>query len=222
MPIISAKSKIIRQRARNPTRFKPLPIPTDLSSFLDLIRQHGGAVYAIMFAYATSHSLLFTLFAGFAAHAGALAFAPLVATCWIGSFLGDTIRFWIGRRYGAGLLRRFPKLERMMQVVTQLTDKHYFWMILAHRYPHGIRGVAGFAYGMSNLSWATFLPINLVASGLWAVIIVSIGYGFGQFSEKALNDASSGLGITMLVVFLALSWVLSRRLERLIEQQPND
>ena len=199
-----------------------MPLPTDLTSFLDLIRQHGGAVYSIVFAYAASHSLLITLFAGYAAHAGALAFTPLVVACWIGSFLGDVLRFWIGQRYGNRLLARFPKLERAMKVVTRLTDNHYLWMILAHRYPHGIRGVAGFAYGMSNLSWATFLPINLVASGLWAVIIVSIGYSFGQFSEKALNDASSGVGIAMLVAFLALSWYLSRRLERYIEQQPGE
>jgi len=199
----------------------PLPIPTDLSSFLDIVRQHGNAVYSIVFAYAASHSLLIALFAGFAANAGALAFGPLVATCWIGSFLGDVFRFWLGRRYGISLVRRFPKLERIMKVVTRLTDSHYLWMILAHRYPHGIRGVAGVAYGMSNLSWATFLPINLVASGLWAVIVVSIGYGFGRFSEKVLNDASSGLGIVMLIVFLGLSWYLSRRLERLIEQEPN-
>lgn len=196
-----------------------MPIPTDLASFLDIVRQHGSAVYSIVFAYAVSHSLLITLFAGFAAHAGALSFTPLVVACWIGSFLGDVLRFWIGRRYGAGLLRRFPQLARMMKVVTRLTDNHYVWMILAHRYPHGIRGVAGIAYGMSNLSWATFLPINLIASGLWSIVVVSIGYGFGQFSEKALNDASSGVGIAMLVVFLVLSWYLSRRLERLIEQE---
>ncbi|MGI9408613.1 MAG: DedA family protein [Hyphomicrobiaceae bacterium] len=174
-----------------------------------------------MFAYAASHSLLITLLAGFLAHAGALAFAPLVAACWVGSFLGDVFRFWIGRRYGNSLLRRFPRLERAMKVVTRLTDNHYIWMILAHRYPHGIRGVAGFAYGMSNLSWATFLPLNLIASGLWAVIVVSIGYGFGQFSEKVVNDASAGVGVVMLIVFIALSWYLSRRLERLIEQEPN-
>lgn len=185
------------------------------------MRQHGNAVYSIVFAYAASHSLLTTLFAGFAAHAGALAFGPLVIACWIGSFFGDVVRFWVGRRYGTGLLRRFPKLERAMKVVTRLTDNHYLWMILAHRYPHGIRGVAGFAYGMSNLSWATFLPINLVASGVWAVLVVSIGYAFGQFSEKALNDASSSLGLVMLVAFLALSWYLSRRLEQMIEQEPN-
>ncbi len=205
---------------RNAIEVTSLLIPTDLASFLEIVRQHGGAAYSFVFAYATSHSLLTTLFAGFAAHAGALAFAPVVAACWSGSFLGDAVRFWLGRRYGIGALGRFPKFARAMKVVTKLTDNHFLWMILAHRYPHGIRGVAAFAYGMSNLSWATFLALNLVASGLWAVTVVAIGYGFGQFSEKALNDASSGLGIMMLIVFLGLSWFLSRRLERLIEQQP--
>jgi membrane protein DedA with SNARE-associated domain len=198
-----------------------LPIPTDFASFLDIVRQHGTAVYSIVFAYTASHSLLIALFAGFAAHAGALSFGPLVAVCWIGSFFGDVIRFWIGRRFGAGLVSRYPRLERAMKVITRLTDNHYLWMILVHRYPHGIRGVAGLAYGMSNLSWARFLPINVIASGLWAVTVVSIGYGFGQFSENTLNEASSGLGIVMLVAFLGLSWYLSRRLERLIEQEPS-
>jgi len=42
--------------------------PTDLASFLDLIRQNGDAAYSFMFAFASSHSLLLTLFAGYAAH----------------------------------------------------------------------------------------------------------------------------------------------------------
>jgi len=33
-----------------------------------------------------------------------------------------------------------------------------------------------------------------------------------------LNDAFSGIGMVMLVVFLALSWVLSKKLERVAEQ----
>ena len=41
-----------------------LLFPTDLTSFLDLIRQHGDAAYSLMFAYAASHSLLLALFAG--------------------------------------------------------------------------------------------------------------------------------------------------------------
>ena len=192
--------------------------PTDLASFLDLIRQHGDAAYSLMFAYAASHSLLLALFAGYAAHAGALNLGTLIAVCWFGSFVGDVIRFWIGRRFGTRWLGRFPRLERAVQIAARLADRHYAWMILLHRYPHGIRGVAGFAYGMSRLPWSTFLALNFVAAGLWSGAIVSAGYAFGQISEKAMGDASSGLGLVMLVAFLGLSWVLSKKLERVAER----
>ena len=193
--------------------------PTDLTSFLDLIRQHGDAAYSFMFAYAASHTLLIALFAGYAAHSGALSFGTLIVVCWLGSFTGDVIRFWIGRRFGTRWLTRFPRLERAVQTAAQLADRHHVWMILLHRYPHGIRGVAGFAYGMSQLPWSTFLVLNFVAAGLWSCAIVSAGYAFGQVSEKVMSDASSGLGLVMLVAFLGLSWVLSKKLERTLERR---
>ena len=192
--------------------------PTDLASFLDLIRQHGDAAYSLVFAFAASHSLLLTLFAGYAAHSGALGLGTLIVVCWLGSFAGDVIRFWVGRRFGGRWLGGFPRLERAVQIVTRLADRHYVWMILFHRYPHGIRGVAGFAYGMSRLPWSTFLALNFCAAGLWSCAVVSAGYAFGQFSEKVMNDASSGLGLVMLVVFLGLSWILSKKLERVAER----
>ena len=74
--------------------------PTDLASFLDLIRQHGDAAYSLMCAYAASHSLLLALFAGYAAHSGALNLGTLIMVCWLGTFTGDVIRFWVGRRFG--------------------------------------------------------------------------------------------------------------------------
>ena len=192
--------------------------PTDLASFLELIRQHGDATYSLMFAYAASHSLLFALFGGYAAHSGALSFGTLIIVCWFGSFAGDVIRFWIGRRFGIRWLRSFPRLGGAIQTAAQLADRHYLWMILFHRYPHGIRGVAGFAYGMSQLPWSTFLTINFVAAGLWSCTIVSAGYAFGQVSEKLMSDASSGLGLVTLVAFLGISWILSKKLERVIER----
>ena len=192
--------------------------PTDLSSFLELLRQHGDAAYSFMFAYAASHSLLLGLFAGYAAHSGALSFGTLIVACWCGSFTGDVIRFWIGRRYGTRWIGPFPRLERAVQTAAQLANRHYLWMIMIHRYPHGIRSVAGFAYGMSRLPWSTFLALNFVAAGLWSCAVVSAGYAFGQLSEKIMNDASSGLGLVMLVAFLGLSWFLSKKLERAIER----
>ncbi len=191
--------------------------PTDLASFLDLIRQNGDAVYSLMFGYAAAHSLLIALFAGYAASAGALSLSTLILVCWFGSFSGDVIRFWIGRRFGTSWLGSFPRLERALRTAARLTDRYYVWMILFHRYPHGIRGVAAFAYGMSQLSWSRFLVLNFVAAGVWSCTIVSAGYAFGQVSEKLMSDASSGLGLAMLVLFLGASWMLSKKLESLAE-----
>ncbi|MEP7031122.1 MAG: VTT domain-containing protein [Pseudolabrys sp.] len=192
--------------------------PTDLASFLDLIRLHGDTAYSFMFAYAASHSLLFALFAGYAAHSGALNFVGVLFIFWIGSFIGDVIRFWIGRRFGASWFTSFPRLERMVHTAARLAERHYVLMIMFHRFPHGIRGVAAIAYGMSRLAWPTFLALNFIAAGLWSIPVVTIGYAFGHVSEKMMGDASSGLGMIMLVVFLGLSWILSRKLERAVEK----
>ena len=192
--------------------------PTDLASFFELLRLHGDEAYGLIFAFAASHSMLLTLFAGYASSSGSLDLGTLVAVVWAGSFLGDTIRFGIGRFFGTQWLSPFPRLQRSSQIVVRLVDRYYVWLILFHRYPHGIRGVAGFAYGMSRLSWPTFLAFNFVAAGLWSGVVLSAGHAFGQVSEKLLNDAFSGIGMVMLIVFLTLSWVLSKKLERMAEQ----
>ena len=71
---------------------------------------------------------------------------------------------------------------------------------------------------MSQLRWPHFLALNFVAAGLWSGAVVSAGYAFGQVSEKSINNASSGLGIVMLALFLGLSWLLSRKLDRIVER----
>ena len=60
--------------------------------------------------------------------------------------------------------------------------------------------------------------MSTVSAGIWAVSLISVGYSFGHVSEKALGDAASGLSATLLLVFLALAWILSKRLDRAIEQ----
>ena len=192
--------------------------PTDLASFLELLRLHGDEAYGLIFALAALHSLLPTLFAGYASSSGSLNLETLIAVVWAGCFLGDTIRFGIGRFFGTQWLSPFPRLQRTSEIVMRLVDRYYVWLILFHRYPNGIRGVAGFAYGMSRLSWPTFLALNFVAAGLWSGVILSVGHAFGQISEQLLSDAFSGFGMAMLIVFLALSWVLSKKLERIAEQ----
>ena len=195
-------------------------IAADLATFLEYIRQHGEAVYAFLAVYSMANSLLMALFAGYAANAGALAYEKVLAACWIGTFAGDAIRFWVGRRFGTRWLGRFPRLQRAVETAARLSGRHHVWMILIHRFPRIIRNVAGFAYGASTLGWPRFLVLNFIAAGIWAGAAVSAGFGFGYLSEKTMNDALQAFGITMLVAFLALTWVLTRRLERAAGKAP--
>lgn len=188
----------------------------DLAHLLDLIRQHGQA---IVFAFAFAHSMIVALLAGYAAQSGALEVGNVLVLCWAGSFAGDVIRFWIGRKFGtAPWLRSWPRLQRGLDRTARLVDRHYLWLPLVHRYPNGIRTIAGFAFGMSNLSWPSFLGLNFVAAALWASVTVFAGYAFGHISDQAMNDTASNAGIALLVIFLAAAWFLSKRLDRAIER----
>jgi membrane protein DedA with SNARE-associated domain len=190
----------------------------DLASFLDFIRQHGDAAYAFLTLYSMANSLLLAIFAGYAAQAGALGYEQALAGCWAGTFAGDVVRFWVGRRFGTRWLGSFPRLQRAVETAARLANRHHVWMILIHRYPRIIRNVAGFAYGASTLGWPRFLALNFIGAGLWAGIAVSTGYAFGYVSDRTMSDALSAFGLAMLIAFLLLGWFLTRRLERVMER----
>jgi membrane protein DedA with SNARE-associated domain len=192
--------------------------PTDLASFFEFLRLYDDEAYSLIFAFAASHSLLLTIFAGYASSSGTLDLGTLIAVVWAGSFLGDTVRFWIGLRFGNQWLKPFPRLYRTSEVLVALVGRYFVWLILFHRYAHGIRGIAGFTYGMSRLSWPRFLAFNFVAAGLWSGSVLWAGHALGKISEKLMSDAMSALSISMLVVFIALSWLLGRKLERAAAQ----
>ena len=97
-----------------------------------------------MFAYAASHSLLLALFAGYAAHSGALNLGTLIS--------GLLVRQFCRRRHSlldrAALWRPlarnvFSGSSAPSRPSVRLTDRYYVWMILFHRFPNGVRGPRG-------------------------------------------------------------------------------
>lgn len=190
---------------------------TDLSQLIEAVRQHGEVVYAFIFAYAASHALLMALFAGYAAQLGVLDLQTTIIHCFAGSFVGDVVRFWLARRYGERVLARWPRIAAHAVTVKRLVDRHALWLPLIHRFPYGIRGLGAFAFGLSKMPWGLFLILNLIGAAIWAISMVLAGYAFGKVSDKVLGDTVSTLSLASLVVFLALSWLLSRKLEQAIE-----
>jgi membrane protein DedA with SNARE-associated domain len=193
-------------------------MPTDLNQLLNIVREHGELAYSFVFIWAMGNSLILVLLAGFASQLGGFDWGKLVMVCWIGSFAGDAVRFFIGRRFGSKWLSSFPRIERALQMTTRLVEHHYSWFVFLYRYPNGIRSLAGFAFGISSIPTRTFLLLNFVSAGLWSLTTVSAGYAFSKLTDRMVNDAASGLGMALLIGFLALFWFLGKRLDRALEK----
>jgi len=194
-----------------------LLFPTDLTSFIELIRQNGDAAYSLMFAYATSHSMLLALFAGYAAHSGALSFGTVIMACWLGSFAGDQCYFWLGRQFGVRLLDRFPRWRHGVDAALHWLERYDTGFILSFRFIYGVRNFSSFALGLSAVKWERFLRLNFLAAGVWAATFVAVGFFLGHAFRAVLGDIARSFGLVMLGVFIAVwvgIWLLHRTQRR--------
>lgn len=146
------------------------------------------------------------ILAGFAAHRGYLSFTLVVMTAFAGSFLGDQLYFFLGRRYGPRLTGLRPTWQARTQKATALLERFQTPFILANRFLYGLRIAGPIAIGMSRVSASRFAVLNLVSALVWAVVIGAAGYLFGEAVERILMDIRKVEEI--LFAFLAIAGIL--------------
>src|SRR5260370_17436274 len=74
-----------------------------------MVVQHGQWFYLITFLWTFVEGETFVIFAATFAAQGLLDPFLLLIAAWLGSFSGDQLYFYIGRRFGAKLLHRYPR-----------------------------------------------------------------------------------------------------------------
>jgi membrane protein DedA with SNARE-associated domain len=191
----------------------------DLQQILDLVREQGNAIYTLVATGAFWNSMLLPIFAGYAVHLGALDYWTTVAAVWFGGVVGDEVRFFLARRFGSQLFEAMPRFRTGIEKAARVVERHQWWMMFVYRYPHGIRGLAGFAFGLSIMPRWRFTALNVVSAGIWANVLVGVGFGFAHVSDKALGETATQAALALLVGFLALVWYLSKRLDEAVEKR---
>lgn len=125
--------------------------------------------------------------AGFAANQGLLRLDLVMLCAFAGSFCGDQLWFWIGRRYGKKWLAKHPKSAAAADKVGRLLDRWGDWFVLSFRFLYGLRAVSPVAIGLSSISALRFAVLNLISAAVWAVAVGSLGYAFGQAIEGMMG-----------------------------------
>jgi membrane protein DedA with SNARE-associated domain len=154
--------------------------------------------------------------AGAAASRGHLSMPVVIAVATMASFAGDQLYFYVGRKYGIGLLARFPSLQSRTVRARDLLERHHMPVILSIRFLYGLRIAGPIAIGMSDVPWLRFLLLNLVAAIAWALVIANAGYWVGQALANLLGavDADEAWVLAVLLLFGVLWWLAARYREQ--------
>ncbi|WP_432262720.1 DedA family protein [Cupriavidus sp. TMH.W2] len=153
------------------------------------------------------------LMAGVAAYRGHLTLPTVIMIGTIASFFGDQLYFYVGRRYGTALLKRFPSVQTRAARAKALLERHHLPLILSIRFLYGLRIAGPIAIGMSEVPWLRFLVLNLMGAVVWAIVIAGAGYGFGQALAYVLGGFDSDEAWMLAAILLsgALWWLVARR-----------
>ncbi len=185
-----------------------------MEQFLALIADYGTAVYVLLFLYCAFKSGLLPLFAGWAAQAGALDLSLVFLVTLLGGYLGDELRFVLARRFGPAIRRKYPGLQRNMEIASALFRKHGAAYIFLYRYPKGMRTIGALPVGLSGMAWGRFTRLNFLSALLWTALLTLAGYVFGAaLSELAVAGWGPVSGV-LLVVSAVIGFVLWRHARR--------
>lgn len=153
------------------------------------------------------------ILAGFLAHQGVFDRWSAVAAVFAGAFLGDLGLFLAGRHFaGHSLVMRLRARAGFAQAM-RLIDGHPNLFVLSNRYIYGMRAIGGVAAGLSSIGVMRFACLNVLASMIWTLVFVTLGYLLGSGAEELLGRGLAkherlllGLGATVLIAVIAAAY----------------
>ena len=164
------------------------------------------------------------LFAGgFFANNGDAALPLVMLSGFAGALVSDNSVYWIGRIGGRPLIHRILKLrfvhflinEKSLEKVERYFESHGGKTVFVGRFGPGLRSMTPLFAGVTRMKYYRFIPYNVAAGFVWAVVYSLIGYVFGQYWNELLAVARSfGFSVVALVALVIVAFVLRRRYRR--------
>ena len=173
-----------------------------MEDMLDLIQQYGLLVYLLLFGYCALKSGWLPLFAGYAAHTGALDVGYVALAAFMGGYLGDELRFALARTYGTTWLEKPNRLGRLFKTASELANRYGTAYIFLYRYPKGLRTIGALPIGLTSISWRRFSLLNTCSALAWVVVLVGGGFTFGATFDSLGVENLTALSLLFLCVFL--------------------
>lgn len=146
------------------------------------------------------------LIAGWFAYRGILEMPWLLAAAWLGSILGDSAGYAIGRFGGVKFLRRFGRFfffrERYLETSYKYFRNHGGKTVIFGRFIGVLRAFGPMVAGISRMPYGRFLVYDIAGAILSSTLILSLGYFFGE-SYEVINQWLGWGGVVIFVLVVA-------------------
>ncbi|EZP34178.1 DedA family protein [Pseudomonas sp. RIT288] len=126
--------------------------------------------------------------AGFLAFRGYMDINLVVVVAFFGSYAGDQLWYFLGRKHGRKLLARKPRWQMMGDRALEHIRKHPDIWVLSFRFVYGLRTVMPVAIGLSGYPPGRYLLLNGIGAAIWATALAAAAYHFGAVLEGMLGS----------------------------------
>lgn len=139
----------------------------------------------------------------------------LLGVVLLATVAGNASGFYVGRRWGAGMLGWAP-LQRFFGPSIRKTQDFMFrrgeWAIVLSRVSTPTRIIVPFLAGASGVRYRRFVMFDVPASLVWALVYATLGYVLGA-SWDLIQELSGTAALLVLILFLVaviIRWVAAR------------
>lgn len=146
--------------------------------------------------------------------AGALVGAGALNLGWVfvcaiaGAIAGDAASFWFGQHYADRIAQMWPFRSHPGALVAgkKYFDKHGAKSVVLARFVAPMRAVVPVVAGVTGMTPARFLVVNILSALIWAPTHILPGVVFGASIELA--GAVSIRLVVVLILVAALAWIV--------------
>ncbi len=153
---------------------------------------------------------------GFLVHWGVIQYPMTLLVALLGVVAGDNLLFFLGRRFGTGLVKYLgigrPRSQRQIDWLKSFMERHGHRAILYARFVAGLRALVYLTAGTFGVNPLRFFLYDLAGAVISVPIVVTLGYLFGGQIEVVLQYIGGVEKLVWLVVALSLGVIAMRML----------
>lgn len=148
--------------------------------------------------------------AGYLASKGEMSMGLIMASGLGGSMAGAFINYYLALLLGRKILRKYGKYffinENALEKMDSYFEKHGHISTFIGRLLPGIRQLISIPAGLARMNLTVFSIYTALGAGIWAFILVMLGYAIGENQELIDRYLKQITIIVLIALVLLASW----------------